>query len=86
MIDIRGGPFHTAILTSFGRLFYSGNFYRSDSLIKDECTSEFIVLNTSTIGKVRGVRSSLTGICIMTTNCELYMLGHFGAHVFDEPF
>ena len=37
--DIRGGPFHTVVLTSKGRIFYAGNLYRSDSLLKDECTS-----------------------------------------------
>ena len=83
MKDVKGGPFHTVILTSKGRLLYSGNLYRSDSLLNDECTNEFIILNTSSIGKVVSIRSSLTGVGIQTVDNRLYLLGHFGVHIFD---
>ena len=83
--DICGGPFHTVVLTSKGRLFYSGNFYRTDSLLTDECSTEFIHLNTGSLGKVASIRAYLTGVCMLTLESRLYLLGHFGAHVFDEP-
>ncbi len=64
--DIRGGPFHTVVLTSKGKVFYTGNIYNSESLLEDECSLDFLQVNTVSIGKVISIRSSLNGVCLLT--------------------
>ncbi len=77
-MDIQGGPFHTVILTNKGRIFYTGNLYKSESLIQDEFTNEFIELNTSKFDKIVSIKSHLTGFCFSNKEGKLYLLGHFG--------
>ena len=38
------------------------------------------------MGKVIAVESGLTGVGVLTIENRLYLLGHFGVHIFDEPF
>jgi hypothetical protein len=64
--DIQGGPFHSVALTSKGKVLYSGNFYRTDELMRDGFTNEFVALNTASLGKITSIRCSLNGVCLLT--------------------
>lgn len=66
------------MLTSKGRVFYSGNLYKAESLLQNEFTNEFIELNTGKFGKIVSIRSHLTGFCFLNASGKLYLLGHFG--------
>ena len=49
------------VLTDKGRIFYTGNLYKAQSLLQDEFANEFIELNTCRFGKIVSLRSHLTG-------------------------
>jgi hypothetical protein len=83
VVDVRGGPFHSVVLTSRARVFISGNLYKRSSIAEDECTGEFIELNTAKFGRIVSIRSGLTGFCFLTSDSKLFALGHFGEHIFN---
>lgn len=60
IIDIKGGPFHTIALSNSGRMFYTGNIYKTTSTNKNEYTVKFFELNTKAIGRIISIKSGLT--------------------------
>lgn len=65
-------------------MFYTGNFYKSNSQ-EDEYSTEFVELNTSKQGAVKQIRSYITGFGFVTADNKLYLLGNFGNVTYDEP-
>lgn len=73
------------MLTSQGRMFYAGNFYKANCQ-EDEYSTEFVELNTNKQGAVRLIKSYITGFGFVTADSKLYLLGNFGNVTYDEPY
>ena len=84
--DVKGGPFHSVVLTSRGRVFYCGNLYKRSSLATDDCIEGFIELNTPHMGKITAIEAHPAAVGFRNVDGEVHLLGCFEGVLYDEPF
>lgn len=53
--------------------------------MEDQYTAQFVELNTAKLGKIKEIKSYITGIGLVNSQNKLYILGQFGLCVYDQP-